>query len=135
LARRGYPIVDFGFDRVVVDEPLQNPRKVAEIEAGCSVLDEGVRTSGVRIRLDDGRILEVVEDGRMTLSERVLDLQSGVDGRVVIFKNQPAWFCANCRPRAPLIRIPLVPRTVYRNRKVQIGRGRILAETRLVGPS
>lgn len=100
--------VGFTYPRVVAREPLQHPVKIASIQ-------------GNAITLVDGRIFDL---GPPPDQKAWPDVFSESDGMVdidasgndaAIYANQKGWICGT--PWAAPIRIPLVPETVYRDRR------------------
>lgn len=114
--------VTFEYVRVIPNEPLVNPTRAVAIDWDTLALSDG-RT----IRMVDGPMFE----GHHGLKEEpgpkacVVDLGSDQGGAVTVHMLKPAWYCGN-RSYKPLLRVPLYPRTVYRNYRKLIGYGRVV---------
>jgi hypothetical protein len=144
-ARRLRLRFDFYDYRMAADEPLVNPTAFLGLE-------------GDRVRLAGGRILEVeattwrdsnypavpwspgdlkrlvtgLEDelARMRIdgAPGVVDLEAAPDGRTLVYVRKSSWTCGTCLGPPP-IHIPLFRRTVYLNRRLLIGIGRLKLDT------
>jgi hypothetical protein len=122
LVRR-WRLVDFVSIRYIENEPLNNPTRVIAID-------------GARFVLEDGRVVLVdngpdpfgmLSEDDLSLRMFLVEVETRADGSVGIYKKQPAWFCGTCLNSArPLIRIPIVTRSIPLNRKELIGAGRIV---------
>jgi hypothetical protein len=102
--------VGITYPNVVEKEPLKDPIKVQSI-------------SGNIIETSDGRVLDLgiqPEGGHswndiFMQSGYMVEIKSARDGMVAIYANQKGWICGT--PWARTMTIPLIPETVYRDRR------------------
>ena len=138
-ARRSNVQLDL-YDNHEVDEPLVNPTAFFGLE-------------GNRVNLGRGRVLEVesttwwytsdppavwepadpaclkagLRAGQLASSKTpgVIDLERIPDGRALLYVSCRPWYCGHGKPLITLIHVPLIPRTVYGNRRLLMGVGRV----------
>ncbi|TWU04650.1 hypothetical protein [Stieleria varia] len=111
-------VVGFHYTRVVDDEPLQNPVEV------IGVVENQLYLSDLRvIKLQTGSHEQLLE--AITQSAYQVDIQ-GTEPYVTLYARTNRWVCGT--PWAQPIRIPLIPETVYRNRREMIGYGEFVEQ-------
>jgi hypothetical protein len=129
-ARQGRDLVEFRYVGRIENEPFINPENVLKIEECVLKIEGSGPTNGFRMELEDGRLIEMPEmRGMFGPGFRVLDIQSESDGFVQVHARLAALYCG-CRPCVPLVRIPLIPVTVYQNHRKFMGRGRLIASSK-----
>ena len=130
--RRGYPLVEFHYTRLVANEPLVNPVNVLAVDSHVFRLEDGRE-----VRIESGPLCEgmgFLKEGPDP-QETVVDLEINSDRSVTVHALSPAWSCGNCAGigrRFLPVRIPLIPRTVYGNHRTLIGTGRFVALSALL---
>ncbi len=102
-------IITFHYPEVIQDEPLVNPVHIAKIEK-----DRLFLKNGSVLRLRD----EPPEDGWAAVFQQSalqIDVEYLNETSAIIYARQDGWICGT--PWAALIRIPLIPDLVYKNRR------------------
>lgn len=108
-------LVGFRYPTVVEDEPLLAPSKVLFID-------------GDEIHLTDSRVIRIRSTSAQSLREAIAESDfsidvSGCGDLVVIYARQDGWICGT--PWAQPICIPLIPETVYQNRRELLAIGEL----------
>ena len=111
-------IVGIRYPEIVDDQPLENPVRVTDVAAR--------EDNAAIVTLEDGRRLDLEFYEYHTVAETLEQTQFRVDvvprnGSVLVFGNRDGWVCG--APWAQPIVIPLIPDTVYRNRREIIASG------------
>lgn len=123
LDRRGYPLVVLDDPRYVDHEPLVRPTRLLAIEADRLMLEDG-RV----VRIDEGPLLNGYFDFEdPSRRNSILDVETGAGGTVTVHTLQAHWSCGVWSRRRLLpLRIPLFPRTEYRNYRALVGTGTLV---------
>jgi hypothetical protein len=117
LARWGYTLVDLEYPLAVDNEPLINPVRIQGFEEG-------------RINLEDGRVIEIVDNyGKLSTEDTAVELRIGDGGQTEIYAKRPPFTCGSCaRRKTPLLRIRLFPRPYDMYSSDLVGTGRVIEE-------
>lgn len=124
MASVGTGLVGFHYPKVVLDEPLCNPKAV-------------VRIDGTNIFLHDGTGIAIDSLGALEISNKLsqsafeVDVEGAKGETAAIWARQNGWICGT--PWAQPIRIPLIGDTVYKNRRQLIAVGSFLSSSQLDG--
>jgi hypothetical protein len=113
--------VEFTYPRIIANQPLRNPRKVARI-AGPNIIVEGGRI----IALSSPKTTELLpEEMWIEMSNQVrrsgfeVDVEPGKGHEVTLYVRWPRKF----RDSAPPFTIPLIPETVGRSYRKRLALG------------
>ena len=108
-----FGIVGFHYPRIVDDEPLQNPTEVIGVVDGQLFLSD---LRAIKLHTTSPEPLAEV----LTESDYKIDIV-GTEPYVTIYSRKNGGICGT--PWTQPIQIPLIPETVYRNRREMIGYG------------
>jgi hypothetical protein len=118
-------LVTFEYNRLIENEPLDNPTNAVAVDSTTLALEDGrVIRIGTGPLCDGCAVLKDVPGPEAC----VVDLQTHPDGSATVHMLKPGWSCGNCSYRSPIC-IPLFPRTVYRNYRTLIGYGKVIEAT------
>lgn len=101
-------LVGFHYPQVIQDEPLRHPLNVVRVENNRLWLEDG--RGLVLDDLDAGQI-----SNKLSQSDFKVDIEPGANGILGIYARQNGWICGT--PWAQPICIPIIPDTVYKNRR------------------
>jgi|GEM_PF-7102483 len=115
LTRQGYVLVDFKNYKSIENEVLNSPIRIVKIENENILLQ------------DNQKIRFTCDYGKLSSHTLFLQLEAAPDGEVFVYTSGKHWYCGNAkREPTPLIRIPILPKTIPENYKVLAGKARFV---------
>lgn len=113
-------LIGFTYPRIIDTEPLLAPAVVVKVENTVVTLEDGTR---IEIQgLTSEEIKEVLRESHQRLD---IKTSANLEERL-IYANRNGWVCGT--PWATPLTLPLVPQTVYKNRREFVAFGIYVAD-------